>query len=271
MIAAYARHGYHKAAVEIFYGMLEERFIPDSLTFVHALSACSHAGLIDDGKRIFRLMRTKYGMDPGLEHYDCMIDALSRAGCLEEVHELIVRMPFKPSMVSWTSALSSCGDVNTGSKVAHSMLEIDPMCYSSYVTLSNMCANVSEEKAEVSTRAKSSERKSFSLMSNTRVKETSLTNVHQTQAGAACSEVLAQQVNEPSISFMCRNAKEINEDCSVYDSFLAIKPIKTRTCFFPCYAQGSTVVRRPHLQRFFCPQNVQALGSYNGCCLVGLV
>jgi pentatricopeptide repeat protein len=254
MIAAYARHGHHKAVVEIFYGMLNERLVPDSLTFVHALSACSHAGLIDDGKHIFRLMRTKYGMNPGLEHYDCMIDALSRAGCLEEVNELIITMPFKPSMISWTCALSSCSDVNMGNKVAHSMLEIDPMCYSPYVTLSNLYTNGSEEKVKLWTRAKSLERKSFRLMSNTRVKGTSLhapTNVHQTRAGAACSEFLARQVNEPSMSSICLNVKEIDEDLFVYDSFLAIKPIKNAHMFFPFLLCTGSVVSRSHLQRFF--------------------
>ncbi|MCI61773.1 pentatricopeptide repeat-containing protein, partial [Trifolium medium] len=53
---------------------------PDEVTFVNVLSACVHAGLVDEGEKHFAAMLTKYGMQAEMEHYSCMVDLYGRAG-----------------------------------------------------------------------------------------------------------------------------------------------------------------------------------------------
>ncbi|KAF6134765.1 hypothetical protein GIB67_002166 [Kingdonia uniflora] len=53
---------------------------PDKATFSAVLSACSHAGLVDEGRQIFSLMVEEYCVEPGIEQYSCIIDLLGRAG-----------------------------------------------------------------------------------------------------------------------------------------------------------------------------------------------
>ncbi|KAJ0027240.1 hypothetical protein Pint_36509 [Pistacia integerrima] len=49
---------------------------PDAITFVAVLSACSYAGLDDEGLQIFELMESKYKIQPSTEHYCCVADML---------------------------------------------------------------------------------------------------------------------------------------------------------------------------------------------------
>uniref|UniRef100_A0A8N4EWU6 LOW QUALITY PROTEIN: pentatricopeptide repeat-containing protein At5g08305 n=2 Tax=Elaeis guineensis var. tenera TaxID=51953 RepID=A0A8N4EWU6_ELAGV len=57
MIGGLAMHGHGERALQLF-GMMKERgIIPNESTFVGALCACTHAGMVDDGKKIFESMR----------------------------------------------------------------------------------------------------------------------------------------------------------------------------------------------------------------------
>ncbi|CAH1419279.1 unnamed protein product [Lactuca virosa] len=47
MIAAFGQHGHGARAVELFEEMLKEDIVPDRITFLTILSACSHSGLVD--------------------------------------------------------------------------------------------------------------------------------------------------------------------------------------------------------------------------------
>jgi pentatricopeptide repeat protein len=79
--------------------MLRAGVVPNSVTFVSVLSACSHAGLIEEGRELFDIMRQVYKIDPLLEHYGCMIDLLGRGGLLEEAEALIADMNVEPDIV----------------------------------------------------------------------------------------------------------------------------------------------------------------------------
>ncbi len=49
ILAGFAMHGHGKEALEHFEQMCKEGIEPDDITFVCVLSACSHAGLVDEG------------------------------------------------------------------------------------------------------------------------------------------------------------------------------------------------------------------------------
>ncbi|KAB2616514.1 pentatricopeptide repeat-containing protein [Pyrus ussuriensis x Pyrus communis] len=143
MIAALAMHGKGREALDCFSRMLETKVKPNSVTFTNVLCACSHAGLVDEGRTFFYQMEPVYGVVPGVKHYACMVDILGRSGNLEEATELIEKMPIAPTASVWGALLGACGlhgNVELAEKACSHMLELDPRNHGAYVLLSNIYA-----------------------------------------------------------------------------------------------------------------------------------
>ncbi|KAK8550839.1 hypothetical protein V6N13_119343 [Hibiscus sabdariffa] len=143
MIAGLAMHGQGKAAIDLFSRMQETMIRPNSVTFTNVLCACSHAGLVKEGKTFFGMMEPVYGIAPELQHYSCMVDMLGRAGLLEEAVEFIEKMPMPPSDSVWGALLGACqihGNVELAEQACSRLLELDPGNDGAYVLLSNVYA-----------------------------------------------------------------------------------------------------------------------------------
>lgn len=97
IIAAYGNHGHLEESLTLFHEMLEKGILPDHVTFLVIISACGHAGRVDDGIHFFRLMTESYQIPAKMEHYACMVDLFRRARRLTEAFETIKNMPFSPS------------------------------------------------------------------------------------------------------------------------------------------------------------------------------
>jgi pentatricopeptide repeat protein len=69
MISAYGKHGHGREAVDLFEKMQGQGLEPDYIAFIAILSACSHAGLLDVGKRYFDCMTSRYHITPKAQHY----------------------------------------------------------------------------------------------------------------------------------------------------------------------------------------------------------
>ncbi|ESW06411.1 hypothetical protein PHAVU_010G045800 [Phaseolus vulgaris] len=108
MISGFAMHGHGEVAFKLFEEMEALGVVPNDITFIGALYACSHPGLLNEGRRLFHKMVHEFGVVPKVEHYGCMVDLLGRAGMLDEVNELIKNMPMRPNMVVFGSLLSAC-------------------------------------------------------------------------------------------------------------------------------------------------------------------
>jgi pentatricopeptide repeat protein len=116
---------------------------PDKVTFTSVLSACTHVGLVEEGRKHFRSMFVDYGIKPMGEHYSCFVDLLGRAGRLEEAENVILSMPFKPGASVWGALLSACrihSDVERGERAAENVLKLDPADAGAYVALANIYA-----------------------------------------------------------------------------------------------------------------------------------
>ncbi|VFQ85825.1 unnamed protein product [Cuscuta campestris] len=110
IIGGFAKHGLGTRAVEEFERMLESGTGPDGITFVNALSACVHGGMVVEGERIFKSMAGEHGVEAEMEHYACMVDMYGRAGELEKAEALIREvMPFEADVVVWGAFLEGCG------------------------------------------------------------------------------------------------------------------------------------------------------------------
>ncbi|KAJ0013638.1 hypothetical protein Pint_19914 [Pistacia integerrima] len=106
MIIGLAMHGHGEEALSTFKRMQEDPNVtPDQITYIGVLCACSHVGLVEEGKRHFAEMSEIYGILPSIEHYGCMVDLLSRAGHFEEAERLVEQMPVKPNAASMGSSL----------------------------------------------------------------------------------------------------------------------------------------------------------------------
>ncbi|EFJ29378.1 hypothetical protein SELMODRAFT_72464, partial [Selaginella moellendorffii] len=101
MLVALAAHGESRDAIELFGVMQIEGTIPDEVSFMGALAACSHLGLLAQGWRYFVSITESYTMLPTSRHYCFMIDMLGKSGRAEEAHELLETMPFVPDAVAW--------------------------------------------------------------------------------------------------------------------------------------------------------------------------
>ncbi|XP_020244187.1 putative pentatricopeptide repeat-containing protein At3g08820 [Asparagus officinalis] len=143
MINGLVMTGYHKVSFGLFAQMEKLGVKPEGNTFVGLLCGCTHAGLVEDGRRYFKSMCRIYGLNPRIEHYGCMIDLLARAGLLEEAHQLIKEMPMEANAVVWGSLLGGCKlhrDVHLAEHVLERLIELEPWNSGNYVQLSNIYA-----------------------------------------------------------------------------------------------------------------------------------
>uniref|UniRef100_A0A2N9IVP1 DYW domain-containing protein n=1 Tax=Fagus sylvatica TaxID=28930 RepID=A0A2N9IVP1_FAGSY len=143
MIAALGQHGHGLQAIELFDQMLKENIVPDRITFLTVLSACSHAGLVKEGRHYFNSMCGCYGITPGEDHYARLIDLLARAGKFSEANDVIESMPFEPGAPIWEALLAGCrthGNMDLGIQAAERLFELMPQHDGTYVLLSNMYA-----------------------------------------------------------------------------------------------------------------------------------
>ncbi|URE32709.1 Pentatricopeptide repeat-containing protein [Musa troglodytarum] len=141
MIAGLAMHGRGADALQLFRQMKRAGERPDGITFVGALSACAHIGLVDDGLMHFRSMSEDYKLIPWVEHYGCVVDLLSRAGLLAEAVEFIWRMPMEPDCVIWSALLGACQvhrDVAVAELAMDRLGRLAPGDAANYVVLSNI-------------------------------------------------------------------------------------------------------------------------------------
>ncbi|KAK3118903.1 hypothetical protein QOZ80_9BG0710400 [Eleusine coracana subsp. coracana] len=143
MISALAMHGEGRSALDLFEQMRSQGVEPNEVTFLGLLHACCHAGLVDEGRSLFRCMVQECRMVPNHGHYGCMVDLLGRAKLLPEAVELIESMPLRPNVAIWCSLLAACwmhGDVKLGAFAAKNVLALNPKHDGASVLLSKIYA-----------------------------------------------------------------------------------------------------------------------------------
>ncbi|WOL11625.1 hypothetical protein Cni_G20389 [Canna indica] len=155
MICGYGMHGHAEDALALFDQMREEGQVPpDHITFVGALSACNHGGLVEEGRSFFDSMVNNYGIPPRVQHYTCMIDLLGHSGRLDEAYNLIQEMTMEPDSGVWGALLNACKihrNVELGELALQKLIELEPDDAGNYVLLSNIYAQAGkwEEAAQV--------------------------------------------------------------------------------------------------------------------------
>lgn len=141
MIMALAQHGLGEEAINLFERMLSVGMKPDHVTYVGVLSACTHVGLVEQGRKYYNMMTEVHEIKPTLSHYACMIDLYGRAGLLQEAYHFIESMPIEPDNIAWGSLLASCKvhkNADLAKVAAERLLLIDPGNSGAYSALANV-------------------------------------------------------------------------------------------------------------------------------------
>ncbi|KAI3942119.1 hypothetical protein MKW92_046824 [Papaver armeniacum] len=134
MISRYAQHGHANEALVMFDQMIAGGIVPTYVTFIGVLSACTHVGLVEIGLNHFESMKSGFGIEPGMEHYACVVDLLGKAGKLHEAKEFIEQI-----LVNLQQLM--VGDVELAKYAAEMAISVDPNDSGSYVLLSNILAS----------------------------------------------------------------------------------------------------------------------------------
>ncbi|KAK8969834.1 Pentatricopeptide repeat-containing protein [Platanthera guangdongensis] len=131
MIMALTMQGNPWPALELFRKMAGDGVAPNHVTMVAVLSACSHAGLVEEGMMHFEsIVRGKMsGVEAVPAHYGCVADMLGKVGRVGEAADIVERMPWPANAVVWGALLGACekhGEVRIGERAAKKLLELEP-------------------------------------------------------------------------------------------------------------------------------------------------
>ncbi|GMJ00016.1 hypothetical protein like AT1G74400 [Hibiscus trionum] len=159
MIVGHALHGQASEALELFAEMEEIKqknsknreggncgstiILPNDVTFIGVLMACSHGGMVEKGKNCYQSMIEDYGLKPRDVHFGCMVDLFCRAGLLKEAYNFVIEMPGRANAVMWRTLLGACnvnGEIELGEKVKLQLLELEPGYVGDSVAMSNIYA-----------------------------------------------------------------------------------------------------------------------------------
>ncbi|PNT60632.1 hypothetical protein BRADI_5g02740v3 [Brachypodium distachyon] len=144
-ITGCAQHGLGREAIKMYEHMESVGVLPNEVTFVGLLNACSHAGLVDEGWQFFKSMSRDYGLTPLLEHYACMVDLLGRTGDVQGAEKFIYDMPIEPDTVIWSALLGACKihkNAEIGRRAAEKLFTTEPSNAGNYVMLSNIYSSL---------------------------------------------------------------------------------------------------------------------------------
>lgn len=143
MISGYSLCGFEHRALACYSKMQEQALKPDDITFLGLLAACTHAGLVHEGRKYFKMMTDEFGIVPDLQHSTCMVGLLGRAGLFEEALLFIKNMNMDPDSAVWGALLSACcihREVKLGECLAKKLYLMDNKNGGLYILMSNLYA-----------------------------------------------------------------------------------------------------------------------------------
>lgn len=155
IIGGFAMHGMGKEALRVFSLMLERNLKPDHVIITTILSACSHAGLVNEGLKIFHSMEELHGIKPNMEQYACVVDLLARNGQIGDAFSFLTKMPFEANANIWGTLLAACRThhkLELGRIAADHLFEVEANNIGNYVIMSNLYAAEAKWEAVLEVR-----------------------------------------------------------------------------------------------------------------------
>ncbi|XAR69052.1 hypothetical protein NMG60_11000508 [Bertholletia excelsa] len=143
LIMGFAQFGYGEEALNLFAKMRSLGIMPNEVTLLGVLTACSHIGLVEEGLELYKMMTMDHGIVPTKEHYSCVVDLLARAGRINEAEAFINQMSFDPDIVMWKTLLAACrnhNNIEVAKRAAESILNVDPSNSAAHILLCSIYA-----------------------------------------------------------------------------------------------------------------------------------
>ena len=128
--------------------MKQEGIEPDATSFVCIINAYSHGGLLGKGQMYFTIISKYYGFAPTLDHYNCVVDLIARAGHMYSAMAIIKKMPLHPGIMIWHSLLGACrkcGNVALGRYAFDEAVQLDEEDDVAYHCMFNFYSDVDME------------------------------------------------------------------------------------------------------------------------------
>ncbi|KAL7086134.1 hypothetical protein ACP275_14G321100 [Erythranthe tilingii] len=205
MISGLAVNGHSREALKLFDSMCLEGIEPDDVIFIAVLSACTHGGLVEEGEIIFHQMVHKFGIEPRIEHYGCMVDILGRAGRIEEAMRFIKTMNLEPNAVIWATLLSACRirrNKNSleSSLIIEKILEQEPNNHSYLKLITNLRSSVGQRLDEVDFR-----------LANRNQGTDKVPGCSSIQVGESVHEFVAKDTSHPQRGEVYRALRSLNK------------------------------------------------------------
>ncbi|KZV22129.1 hypothetical protein F511_11657 [Dorcoceras hygrometricum] len=142
MVNVYGLNGDGESALALYSQMRFLGLKPDKVTYMGILSACSHSGLVEQGRMVFNCM-IQDSILPCMEHYACILDLLGRKGYLNDARDIVQNVLRKPSESVLKSLLGAClshENYELGEEIGRSLLETNSKDSGPYVFLHNIYA-----------------------------------------------------------------------------------------------------------------------------------
>ncbi|KAL3718075.1 hypothetical protein ACJRO7_003245 [Eucalyptus globulus] len=127
MISSFAKYTRPLKAMILYEKMQRMGIYPSEVTYVSMLSACSHMGLVENGRRYFALMIRDHNLSPN-------------AGLVDEAYDMIIPMPFDATPSIWELLLASCrisGNLGNVEVTVKKLFELEPHIAGNHILLSN--------------------------------------------------------------------------------------------------------------------------------------
>ncbi|KAJ6796299.1 pentatricopeptide repeat-containing protein-like [Iris pallida] len=148
VISALSRTGSERKALDFYYSMLSEGFVPTHFTFASVLSACGSLAGLEDGRRCHGLI-AKVGLTENSFVGNALVGMYTKCGCVDDALKLFDSMA-NPNEVSFTAmmgGLVSSGSANWALRLFARMhrrqVAIDPIAVSSVL---GACARAEEDR-----------------------------------------------------------------------------------------------------------------------------
>ncbi|MCO5599476.1 hypothetical protein L7F22_053580 [Adiantum nelumboides] len=149
-IAGFSMEGNITASTILFEEIQLAGLIPNGVTYASIISACNHAGLVQNALECFALMGSAHGISPDAKHLVSVADLLGRAGDFTRVDSILQRISKHADLSMWLFLLGACrthGNLELAKKAFQFAVDLEPEQPAAYVSMANVYAETVEVEA----------------------------------------------------------------------------------------------------------------------------
>ncbi|KAH7276965.1 hypothetical protein KP509_39G028600 [Ceratopteris richardii] len=121
-----------------------EGFVPDTHTHRSIATTLTHSGRSNETNQYIEDIIEGSVIKPATNHFNYVVDSLSRIGQLQKAAELLLTMPLPPDVTGWVSLLTACqmfGNTDVGLECLDNVAKLNCSGTGSFVMIAQMYAD----------------------------------------------------------------------------------------------------------------------------------